>query len=241
MNQLEVCFSPALYPYRLIKNDFTAVVVDIFRATTSICAALDYGVGAIVPVAGMDEARKYKNQGYKVACERNGQILDFADIGNSPSDFLKEDLKDQTLVFSTTNGTEAINLCRPDAVETFAGSFINLDALAKCLAARNRDVLILCSGWKKLFNLEDSVFAGALTEKLLQTGIFETQCDSARGSLDLWQHAKNDLPGYLSKSSHRNRLKSLVSDEDYAFTLNTNCARAVPALAGGKLVDLAKS
>ena len=76
---VEVCFSPRLYEHKLTSGKFNTVVVDILRASTSICAAFDHGVDTIIPVSGLDEARGLKQKGFFVACERNGEIMDFAD------------------------------------------------------------------------------------------------------------------------------------------------------------------
>jgi len=212
--------------------------VDILRATTSICAAFDHGVEKIIPVAGVEKAREYKIQGYLVACERDGKVLDFADVGNSPSDFLEDSFKGKTIAYSTTNGTKAINLAS-DAENIVIGSFTNLSALSEWLIDQNKNVVILCAAWKGLFNLEDSLFAGALSEKLLDTGHFETECDSVRAGLDLWSLAKLDLAGYLSKSSHRNRLKHLVSDEDFQYTVTLDSNRVIPRLESNYLINSA--
>ncbi len=236
---VEVCFSPRLYKYKLTKAPFTAVIVDILRATTSICAAFDHGVKEIIPVAGLDEARAMKNKGFMVACERNGKVLDFADMGNSASDFRRDDLIGKTVVFSTTNGTKTIHMAH-DASEILIGAFVNIDTLADHLMKKGQNVVIICAAWKNLFNLEDSVFAGALAKRLLSQG-FETFCDSALASVDLWEKAKNDLKGYLSKSSHRNRLKHLVSDEDFTYTVTLNLTGVVPRLQGDSLFPLSPS
>jgi len=230
---VEVCFSPRLYGHKLTTGDFTTVVVDILRATTSICAAFDHGVKEIMPVSGLDEAKSMKEKGFFVACERNGEVLDFADIGNSASDFIREDLIGQRVVFSTTNGTKTINMAR-DAKEVLIGSFVNIQALADYLVKSNNNVVIFCAAWKSLFNLEDAVFAGALAEILLNYG-FSTVCDSVHGAVDLWHRAKPDLKNYLSKSSHRNRLKHLVSDEDFEYTVTLNSTRVIPILSGESL------
>lgn len=230
---VEVCFSPRLYDHKLTTGNFTTVVVDILRATTSICAAFDHGVKEIIPVSGLDEAKSMKNEGFFVACERNGQVLDFADIGNSASDFLRDDLIGRQVVFSTTNGTKTINMAR-DAEEVLIGSFVNIQSLADHLIKKQENVVIFCAAWKNLFNLEDSVFAGALAEILLKNG-FSTVCDSVHGAIDLWSRAKSDLKKYLSKSSHRNRLKHLVSDEDFSYTVALNSTQAIPVLKGEKL------
>ncbi len=235
---VEVCFSPRLYEHKLTSGKFNTVVVDILRASTSICAAFDHGVDTIIPVSGLDEARELKQKGFFVACERNGEIMDFADIGNSASDFIRDDLVGETVVFSTTNGTKTINMAR-DAAEVLIGSFVNIKALGDYLIRKNENVVIFCAAWKNLFNLEDSVFAGALAESMLNNG-FTTVCDSVLGAVDLWHRANPDLEKYLSRSSHRNRLRHLVSDEDFRYTVTLNSTNVIPVLIGEKLglVDL---
>lgn len=232
---VEVVFSPKLYKHKLTKENYITVVVDILRATTSICAALDHGVKEIIPVSGVEEARNHKINGHVVACERDGAVLDFADIGNSASEFMQPELKGKSIVFSTTNGTKTINMAR-DADQVVIGSFVNLTALARWLITQDKNVVIFCAAWKNLFNLEDTVFSGALSELLLKNKKFRTACDSVKGGIDLWQHAKGDLAGYLSKSSHRNRLKHLVSDEDFQYTTDIDSSEVIPILEGNQLV-----
>jgi 2-phosphosulfolactate phosphatase len=234
---VEVCLSPRLYEFKLTKENFIVVIVDILRATTSICAAFAHGVEKIIPVAGVEKAREFKEKGYLVACERDGEVLDFADVGNSPSDFLADSFKGETIAYSTTNGTKAINLAS-DAHKIVIGSFTNVSALANWLSMQNKNIVVLCAAWKSLFNLEDSLFAGALSEKLLDMKNFTTECDSVKASLDLWSLAKKDLAGYLSKSSHRNRLKHLVTDEDFSYTLTTDSNKVIPVFVDGYLVNI---
>lgn len=232
---VEVCFSPKLYDYKLTKGSFITVVADILRATTSICAAFDHGVKQIIPVSGLDEARAMKKKGYFVACERDGHVMDFADTGNSASDFIRDDLIGKSVVFSTTNGTKTINMAR-DAQEVLIGSFVNLAALTDYLLGQQENVVILCAAWKNLFNLEDSVFAGAVAETLLSKG-YTTVCDAALASIDMWEKASPDLKVYLSKSSHRNRLRHLVSEEDFNYTVTLNTTTVIPRL-NGELLEL---
>jgi 2-phosphosulfolactate phosphatase len=236
---VEVCFSPKLYDFKLTKENFIVVIVDILRATTSICAALDHGVEKIIPVGGVEQARIYKEKGYTVACERDGKVLDFADVGNSPSDFLDDSFKGQTIAYSTTNGTKAINLAS-DADHIVIGSFTNLSALANWLVNQGKNIVILCAAWKNLFNLEDSLLSGVLSEKLLEHRHFETHCDSVKASMDLWSIAGNNLAGYLSKSSHRNRLKHLVSDTDFIYTVTPDSNQVIPVLNDNYLMDISR-
>lgn len=233
---VEVCFSPKLYDSKLTKGRFVTVVIDILRATTSICAAFDHGVKEIIPVSGLEEARKMKNEGYIVACERDGSVLDFADLGNSASDFLRDDLKGSSIAFSTTNGTKTIHMAK-DAHEVLIGSFVNLSALSAYIIQKNENAVLFCAAWKNLFNLEDTIFAGALAEKLISGG-FRTNCDATIAAIDLWEKARPDLRTYLEKSSHRNRLRHLVSDEDFNYTITLNVSEVVPILDGDRLLPV---
>ena len=235
MNTIEVCFSPKLYEDRLTRENFVVVIVDILRATTSICTAFKNGVKSLIPVPSIEEAKEYKKNGYIVASEKDGKVLDFADFGNSAFDFSEENVKGKVVAYCTTNGTKAIDLAK-DADQVAMGSFINLRALSDWLIEQDKNVVILCSGWKNKFNLEDSVFAGVLVENLVDSGKFDPDCDSAQAALDLWKTAETDLLGFIEKAAHRHRLKKLGLDDvlEYSFTLNTS--DVVPVLKDGKIV-----
>jgi 2-phosphosulfolactate phosphatase len=235
MNTIEVCFSPKLYEDRLTRENFVVVIVDILRATTSICTAFKNGVKSLIPVPSIEEAKEYKKNGFIVASEKDGKVLDFADFGNSAFDFSEENVKGKVVAYCTTNGTKAIDLAK-DADQVAMGSFINLRALSDWLIEQDKNVVILCSGWKNKFNLEDSVFAGVLVENLVESGKFNPDCDSAQAALDLWKTAETDLLGFIEKAAHRHRLKKLGLDDvlEYSFTLNTS--DVVPVLKDGKIV-----
>ena len=181
-HSIEVCFSPKLFSEIVIRENYIVVLVDILRATTSICAAFANGVKNIIPVATLEEAKMLKNQGFLVASEQDGKKLDFADFGNSAFNFSREAVEGKTVVYCTTNGTRALDIARK-AAKIAMGAFINLQALTDWLVAEDKNVVILCSGWKNKFCLEDAIFAGALTEKLLDQSGFATHCDSAVGLL----------------------------------------------------------
>ncbi|MCE9539308.1 MAG: 2-phosphosulfolactate phosphatase, partial [Bacteroidetes bacterium] len=104
---VDVCFSPYLYPV-YHKAETIVVVIDILRATSAMCTAFHHGVDKIIPVASVEEAAEYKKQGFLVGAERNGIALEGFDFGNSPFSYTTEKIKGQTIVISTTNGTQAI-------------------------------------------------------------------------------------------------------------------------------------
>lgn len=239
--KLEVIFTPSLFEYRQIKENYTVVIVDILRATTSICTAFEWGVKSMIPVKTIEEAKEYKDKGYIVAGERLEESFEFADLGNSALEFMTLKIKNQDIVHSTTNGTVAISVAKEGKPnEILIGAFSNIDALSENLIKKEGNVLLLCSGWKNSFCIEDTVFCGALIEKLIQSDDFINLNDAAYCSLELWNAAKDNLMGYMEKASHFHRLRKYKMDSvfDHTFTLNTT--NVVPKLFGDRLKDALK-
>ena len=168
---INVCLSPALYPYYAKKGNIV-VMVDAIRASAAITTALMNGVSEIVPFSDKDKALKMKKKGYIIAGERNSEKIPGFDFGNSPFNFSKENIEGKKLAFTTTNGTRALHIISENKIvpaEILIGSFLNLSELSMYLQKQSKNVLILCSGWKNGVNIEDSYFAGRLS-KLLNAG-----------------------------------------------------------------------
>jgi 2-phosphosulfolactate phosphatase len=230
----DVCFSPVMYPAYRNEGGATVVVVDIFRATTCICTAFENGVKKIIPVETLEEAVDYRNKGYLVAAERNVRKCDFADFGNSPFDFSMEKVGNQEIVFTTTNGTRAIHAA-VDAKHLIIGSFLNLSSAARFCSEKGDDVVIVCSGWNDRFNIEDTLFAGALAFILKDRFNFEIIGDSAVAAIDLWEKAKSDLVSYLNKSEHIVRLKANGQEKAIEYCLRQDVTSLVPKYVDGYL------
>ncbi len=232
---IEVVLAPGLFTNFITKKPYVVVVVDVFRATTSICAALDYGVKSIIPVKRIRHARILKRMGFIVAAERNGKKVKFADLDNSAISFFNPAFKGKDIVYSTTNGTKAVK--RVSGASSIAiGSFVNLEAVAKWVNKQDKNVIIFCAGWKNKVNMEDSLFAGALTEKLMDEYRFITECDSATMVKGQWETAKNNLMETIDQASHRRRLRNLVNDELLKYTFSLNISDIVPIVKGYKIV-----
>jgi 2-phosphosulfolactate phosphatase len=236
---IEVIFSPALYESRQTKKNFVVVIVDILRATTTICSAFHFGVEKIIPVASIVEAIQFKKKGFLIAGERDGKKLDIADFGNSPLDFTEDKVKGKTLVFTSTNGTRTLETA--SGAEMIAiGAFTNISFLTEWLLTLNRNVVILCSGWKDTFSLEDASFAGALTESLIeQSGNFILS-DSAIAALEIWRSAKRDPADFLRKGSHYKRLMESGEQDVSDYAVSFNSTRVVPLLENYYLLNILK-
>jgi 2-phosphosulfolactate phosphatase len=188
-------------------------------------------------VATIEEARAYKEKGYLVAGERDGKVLDFADFGNSPANFLNDRVVGQSIVYSTTNGTKAIKAAAACDM-LVVGAYLNHAVLAEWILQADKDVLIYCSGWKNKFNLEDSLFAGALCTTLMRSGKCTTVCDSALAAMDLWSIAQTDLIGYIQKAAHRERLRKLGLDDILEYCHTFDLTPVIPVLKGNSICAL---
>jgi 2-phosphosulfolactate phosphatase len=231
---LNVCLTPLLIPLYNVE-DHIVVIIDIFRATSSICYGIENGATAIIPVSEIEECEAYRNHGHLLAAERNGEVVTGFDFGNSPFSYTKEKVAGKTIVLTTTNGTQALHLSR-SAKKIVIGSFLNLTALCNWLKNQNESILLVCAGWKNNFNLEDTLFAGAVVEQLKATGL--KLDDAAIAANDLYQAGKNDINAYLKKTSHSERLKKLGIEKDIEFCLQVDITTAIPVLDGEKLVKL---
>ncbi len=233
---IEVCYTPQAYNL-FHKDEAIVVVIDIFRATSAIVTAFYNGVSKMIPVATVEEAREYQQNGFLAAAERNGEMIEGFELGNSPFGYMNNKVKGKTIAISTTNGTQAIEASRK-ATKVLVGSFLNLDVICEYLSSQKKDVILVCAGWKNKFNLEDTIFAGAVVEKLTTESGYEITCDSAIASKHLYNLAKHDLFGFLGNSSHRNRLAKLDLERDIKYCLTPNQCPVIPVMEGKYLVKM---
>jgi 2-phosphosulfolactate phosphatase len=239
MNSLEVCYSPALFDFHKNK-DAIVVVVDVLRATSSICTAFANGVSSIIPVQSKEEALSYKNKGFVIAAERDGLILDFADLGNSPYNFSEELVQGKNVVYSTTNGTKTIQTAASESKAVVIGAFSNISALTEWLIKQQTPVVILCAGWKNRYNIEDTVFAGALSERLLSSTLYTSICDSTTAAIDMWNNHKSNLRTLIDTCAQRERLRKNKLDDCIDYCLTNDTCPVVPLFNGTALVNALK-
>lgn len=231
--KIEVCVSPALYPdYE--NKDAIVVVTDVLRASSAIVTAFMNGVERIIPVATLEEAKAYKDKGFVVAAERDGLVRAFADFGNSPYNFTPENVGGKQVVYSTTNGTNAIHLASSGS-QVLIGAYLNLGALVSHIRKEQKDLLILCAGWKNKFNLEDTLFAGALAQLVLEDDHFATICDATYGAIDLYNVAKGNILEYIDKVAQKGRLKKNNLDDVIPYCHEYDLTELIPVLNGDHL------
>jgi 2-phosphosulfolactate phosphatase len=233
---LFTCVSPALlHLYDL--NNAVVVIIDVFRATSTIASALHNGAKCVIPVDTVPKAIELGKQlGGIAAGERDGKIADGLQHGNSPLEYSLDFVKDKTLVLTTTNGTRLLQMALDQQADTIiTGSFPNLNAVCNFLLQQNKNVVLGCAGWKDRYNLEDTLFAGAVIHRVKEQ--FTIHCDSSLTAEQLYKQVKDDLIGFAPKLTHYHRLVERFGlIEDIRFCLTENVANVLPLYKDGMLV-----
>jgi 2-phosphosulfolactate phosphatase len=234
--ELHTSLSPALlHLYDL--NNSVVVIIDVFRATSTIAAALYNGAKCVIPVDSVPKAIEIsRNIDGIAAGERDGLIAEGLQYGNSPLEYSREFIENKTLVLTTTNGTRLLHMALEKGANTIvSGSFPNLSAICDFLLKENKNVVLGCAGWKDRFNLEDTLFAGAVISRVKKH--FTIHCDSSLMAETTYEKNKKDLMKFVPQLTHYHRLVErfgLIDDIKYCLT--EDVANVLPLYREGKLV-----
>ena len=149
--------------------DADVVVVDLLRASSTICYALAAGATAIVPLVDVDAARAEADRRGRAEVllggERGGLRIDGFDLGNSPAEYRPDVVAGQAIVFTTTNGARALDHARA-ARRVFVGALVNCRAVVAAVLGSPR-VEILCAGTDGQPTGEDILAAGAMVQAVI--------------------------------------------------------------------------
>ena len=232
---LHTSLSPALlHLYDL--NNSIVVIIDVFRATSTIAAALYNGAKCVIPVDSVARAIEIsKNIDGLAAGERDGKIADGLEHGNSPLEYHREFIENKTLVLTTTNGTRLLQMALDKGADTIiSGSFPNLSAVCSYITSEKKNVVLGCAGWKDRFNLEDTLFAGAVISQVKDH--FTIHCDSSLMAETMFSKHKNNLTKFAPNLTHYHRLVERFGlIEDIRFCLTNDVANVLPVYKEGKL------
>lgn len=239
MNQkpfLHTILSPKLLDVYDV-TDSVVVIIDVFRATSTIAVALNNGAKQIIPVDNVEEciAIGKATPNSITAGERDGKIIEGLQYGNSPTDYPRSFIEDKTLVLTTTNGTKLLHMAlQKGAAEIITGSFPNLTAVCNFLLTTNKNVFLGCSAWKDKFNLEDTLFAGAVIEKVKQN--FTVHCDSSLMAEEMYRLHQHEMKSFIRDTTHWHRLAKFGLEEDMEYCVSIDVANVLPIYKGNALV-----
>lgn len=174
------------------------VVIDVLRATTTIVHAIAAGAADVIPCLEVDEARQIAQRLGRDAVlggERRGVRINGFHLGNSPSEYTEQTIRGKTVVFSTTNGTRALQLCSR-AKRVLIGGFVNFSAVCGAIADETA-VHLLCAGTNQEITREDVLFAGAVVDdasRRLPPDALRLN-DQSEIAADAWRSAARHLAG----------------------------------------------
>jgi len=200
------------------------IVVDVLRATSTICQALAAGFERVVCVGEIDDARALAGSGVALAGERDNVRIDGFDFGNSPREFAAETTVSDTrtrLVLTTSNGTRLLLAAAARCEEVLVGSLLNLDEVVA--AARGAgEVAVLCAGVDGAFALDDAYVAGRIAAAL-----GGEQDDAAVAAVRLaaaFPTAEAGIGGGISAAN----IRRAGLDDDIPFCARENVLDVVP-------------
>jgi 2-phosphosulfolactate phosphatase len=215
-------------------RDKTVVIIDVLRASTSIIAALANGARQIIPATTVESAVKISGNlfgdAFLLAGERNGKMIEGFDLGNSPSEFSEDVVGGKSIIFSSTNGSQALAKGR-FARHAIVCAFTNISAVARFLHTVRTDLAILCAGNGGQFSLEDAVCAGMLVQKLPEEKL-DSFSDGALAARALHKTYGRSILKMLRISDHGRQLEELGYGKDLALCASTDSVRVIPVLEG---------
>lgn len=202
------------YTIPQVKEDLlqtaSVVLIDVLRATTTICHALAAGAQRVIPVADLGEATGFVaslgRDNLVLGGEKDALPIEGFDLGNSPSEYTRERVSGANVVLLTSNGCSALTRMRHVPAVALA-SFANLSAVVNWLVAEKRDVVICCAGSRDQFCLEDSVCAGMLVDQLCSSESNDYQLnDAAQVGQVLVERYRDRLLDSFRQSTHGQHL-----------------------------------
>ncbi len=233
---LYTCLSPALL-HLFDLNNTVVVIIDVFRATTTIATALYNGASRVIPVAEVEECKRLGNiiRGSITAGERDGKVIEGLQYGNSPTEYPREFIENKTLVLTTTNGTKLLHLAfAKGCSEVITGSFVNLSAVCDYLINQDKNIILGCSAWKDRFNLEDTLFAGAVVDRVKEH--FVIHDDSSLMANEMFRAHHNDLYSFMQHTTHWHRLAAYGLQKDLEYCVSIDVANVLPIYINGELI-----
>jgi 2-phosphosulfolactate phosphatase len=204
----------------------TGIVIDVIRATSTICQALASGYSRVFCAAEVEEARALRDMlGEGVlGGERKAVRIPGFDLGNSPLEYLEP--AGTTLVLSTTNGTRAVVAAAERCERVLVASLLNLSAVVGAAREAGQDALVVCAGVQGTLALDDAYVAGRIVELLAWD---RTDAAEAAGRLmTTWGGAEE---AFRASKSGRNLLENAPELEpDITFCARESVLDVVPRL-----------
>ena len=207
------------------------LVIDVIRATTSIATALAAGASRVITVGSVAAGRALAGGGGLLCGERGGRPPDGFDLGNSPGDFGPERVRGRTLIFTTTNGTAAVEAVRGGRGVRLA-CFRNAGAAAAWLvrAGSEGPVTIVCAGRNGRIGMDDAWCAGHLVDRVASARTGPTLGEGARVARAVARDLGTPTASALARTAAGRALRKIGLDGDLVLCAAVDDLDVVPVL-----------
>jgi 2-phosphosulfolactate phosphatase len=221
-------------------NGKTLVLVDVLRASTTICHSLTSGARAVIPIERLDEAAELRAKlgprDTVLGGERKGVKIDNFDLGNSPLEYTEERVGGKVVILTTSNGTRGYTKANPANLMIACG-LVNISRVARKVAETGKDLIILCAGDRGDFSIEDTLCGGMLIHKLKEVEKVELKLnDAASLALLLYRSNSGKLKETIANGEHGRYLAEIGFAADVKVASEVDSVPVLPVLKDRRIV-----
>ncbi len=218
----------------------TLVLIDVLRASTTICKALSVGAKAVIPVERPGEAAELRaNIGIEdtiLAGERKGIKIENFDLGNSPQEYSEDSVRDKTIILTTSNGTQTYSRASHSSL-ILTGAIVNISAVADRAAEVDKDLAIICAGDEGDFSIEDTLCGGMLLDVLINRKNLNPKLnDAASLALLLYRSNKENLGDAVANGEHGRYLTEIGFGDDVRLAAEADSIPVLPILKDRRIL-----
>lgn len=247
MINLDAFLTP-YFPETETQFDETIVVmIDVLRASSTICAALANGAKEVIASETLEKAvniyGNLDNEIRFIGGERNCIMPQGFDAGNSPTDYVSEIVDGKTVIITTTNGTKLFQKAKK-AKAKIIGSFVNFESVIQFLQgvikinneeSLNTEICFLCAGTNGRLSYEDTLCAGAFINSIARNYFDVNVTDTAHAAQALYEINESNLSSLIQKSQHAVKLKKLGFEKDINTCLTYNKYNVLPIIQANSI------
>ena len=216
--------------------DKSVIVVDMLRATSVICTAINNGCSKVIPVLTIEEALETAGDDrgrYILGGERKALKIEGFNCSNSPLEYTKAMVLGKTLIITTSNGTRAIKGCE-GAKNILIGALINADAVARKIVELGNDVVIVNSGTLGEFSMDDFICSGYIIERIKKY-VEVNLSDIATTSNYVYKNNEN-VVDFVQYAKHYKRIMELNFKDDLDYCCKKDIMSVVPEYIDGVII-----
>jgi 2-phosphosulfolactate phosphatase len=225
-------------------DDGIVVMIDVLRASTTVCAALSNGAKEIIPAESLEKAVKIYSgldrESRFLGGERFGEKPEGFNAGNSPFEYNEEQVKGKTVIITTTNGTKTFQKAKQARLRLI-GAFVNRAAVLEFISNELQQFLeedkepkitLLCAGTNGRLSYEDVLCAGLFIDSLCGRDSNCHTSDAANAARNLYISHKNNLKEFLYGREHAVFLKKKGFEKDIELSFTFDKFDVVPIMEG---------